>query len=950
MQDNSTQNRRRPSYLLYAVVILVVAGLGIGIVLLPRSISSEMLDYQSLTANQPEAVVMRVVEGIDTSGTETLISEPALTFRVDPDALTADFAVALTERDDLIPPEGTMPIGAIMAVATSGTPPAIAQLQFHLLDEAQPALLDIYAHDGQIWRFLPSTVEPDDDSLTATLDFMPERVGLFQADTRTPIVITQLGFGQTLHDDAEQVTTILSPVGIRPTDADATLTGNLAPGFASFADYALLPVIRNYSDLRAIDTGTVDTLLRDPFRRADHIEHIIDFVTAGNYDGVFIDYRGLTAEHRDDYSTFAQDLAERLDGIGASLGVVIPLTPTPAYDRQNLGTHADLIQISTGIDPALYAPDGLIATELTALVREIPRSKIIMGLHALSVQAENDRLSRIGYSDALDNLGDVDVMVNGSGPTMRPGDLLRLRLDGLRALPGSDEIAQTPFVDYFNTDDQPVSRMWLTTGRALHHRMSLLASYNIAGFAFDDLLADDLAPGIVAEVATFQAGGASGASTTTLQLRWHIQGEQGEVQSFVTGFNADVVVTLDAPEGNYSVNVEVIDGEAVSPRDSVAVALAQPSATPTALPSSTAAPFPTLTPTLIPAEFTPVPVTAQPEGSTNSFTGNTSAGFSQPGAVNVGPLNLSGFELGGHMMSAGNSAARAAMRGAGMQWIKVQVRYGPGSNTEFVANTIRTAHGSGFKILIGLVGSPNDVRAGGEGYVQGFARYAGEVAALGADAIEVWNEPNLAREWPEGQINGGDYAALLAQTYNAIKSRNPNVIVISGAPAPTGAEASFPGLVVNDDNWLRQFVAAGGLNYADCLGVHYNEGIISPTQTTGDPRGDDYYTRYLQRLLNRYWQITGGQLPMCITELGYLSSQGFGPLPPAFAWAAGVTVAQQAQWLAEAAAITAQSGRVAMMIVWNIDFTRYDSDPMAGYAIIRPDGSCPACGALAGGG
>jgi len=39
---------------------------------------------------------------------------------------------------------------------------------------------------------------------------------------------------------------------------------------------------------------------------------------------------------------------------------------------------------------------------------------------------------------------------------------------------------------------------------------------------------------------------------------------------------------------------------------------------------------------------------------------------------------------------------------------------------------------------------------------------------------------------------------------------------------------------------------------------------------------------------------------------------------------------------------------VRMMIVWNIDFQNYGADPMAGFAIIRPDGSCPACSALAG--
>ena len=58
------------------------------------------------------------------------------------------------------------------------------------------------------------------------------------------------------------------------------------------------------------------------------------------------------------------------------------------------------------------------------------------------------------------------------------------------------------------------------------------------------------------------------------------------------------------------------------------------------------------------------------------------------------------------------------------------------------------------------------------------------------------------------------------------------------------------------------------------------------------------------------------------------------------------TVSQQAAWLAQAAALASQSGRVRMMIVWNVDFTNYGADPQAGYAIVRPNGQCPACNTM----
>jgi hypothetical protein len=34
------------------------------------------------------------------------------------------------------------------------------------------------------------------------------------------------------------------------------------------------------------------------------------------------------------------------------------------------------------------------------------------------------------------------------------------------------------------------------------------------------------------------------------------------------------------------------------------------------------------------------------------------------------------------------------------------------------------------------------------------------------------------------------------------------------------------------------------------------------------------------------------------------------------------------------------------MIIWNLDYQDYDPDPHGGFAIIRPDGTCPACDSL----
>src|SRR3989304_2046711 len=73
-------------------------------------------------------------------------------------------------------------------------------------------------------------------------------------------------------------------------------------------------------------------------------------------------------------------------------------------------------------------------------------------------------------------------------------------------------------------------------------------------------------------------------------------------------------------------------------------------------------------------------------------------------------------------------------------------------------------------------------------------------------------------------------------------------------------------------------VNAGALNYMDCMGIHYNEGVVSPSQPPGDPRGNpNHYTRYYKTMVDTYYSAGGGRKKLCFTELGYLSGDGYSP-------------------------------------------------------------------------
>jgi hypothetical protein len=334
-------------------------------------------------------------------------------------------------------------------------------------------------------------------------------------------------------------------------------------------------------------------------------------------------------------------------------------------------------------------------------------------------------------------------------------------------------------------------------------------------------------------------------------------------------------------------------------------------------------------------------VTVCTKEETPASSGGTGAVPPVTGTGATGP-----FELGGHVLTL-TDQAKTAMQSAGMTWMKKQVRWNLGGSTGQAKSFIDIGKAGGFKVMLSIVGVPSEM-GNYDNYITQYAAFVAEVAKLGPDAIEVWNEPNIDREWPIGKVNGAEYTKLLKAAYEAIKAANPNVMVISGAPSPTGFAGAAGCVqtatyhVCNDDVYFQQMAQAGAANYMDCIGLHYNEGVVSPTANSGDPR-DNFPTRYFSGNITRARAYIN-QRPVCFTELGYVTPEGYGPIAPGFAWGANTTVAQQAQYLADAVRTSRSLGYVRLMIVWNINFTQYDSnDPQAGYAIIRPNGTCPAC-------
>jgi len=230
-------------------------------------------------------------------------------------------------------------------------------------------------------------------------------------------------------------------------------------------------------------------------------------------------------------------------------------------------------------------------------------------------------------------------------------------------------------------------------------------------------------------------------------------------------------------------------------------------------------------------------------------------------------------------------------------------------------------------------------------YQTEYVSFLVSLAEQGADAIEVGNEPNIG--WNAEILTPAEYTALLCEAYSAIKEANPNTLVISGAPMPSAYFGGCSPTGCDDLTWLQGLAEAGAADCLDFIGARHIEGATAPGEESGHPVGNVHHSWYFWPTVERYYEIFGGTRRLAFTMFGYLSPGGYGKLPDAFLWAANTTAANQAAWISEAVQLSIGSGKVGMIVIYNMDSTEWGGYRIGGgYAIMRPNDSCPTCEAL----
>ncbi|MBL8096583.1 MAG: beta-galactosidase [Anaerolineales bacterium] len=380
--------------------------------------------------------------------------------------------------------------------------------------------------------------------------------------------------------------------------------------------------------------------------------------------------------------------------------------------------------------------------------------------------------------------------------------------------------------------------------------------------------------------------------------------------------------------------------------------------------------------TVAPAPPTVVALTDAPVATNAPATVAPTVGPEEPSSTspcNFPPLPASGFGYGiqAHSLVPGVDPApgmNIIRNQLNLYWSKIQVRWQDvepeqGSyNWVQIDNAMDAACKNSVRVMLSVVASPAWAQANpldpalGEAPPDDTGMYVGFLAQLidrypgQIGAIEIWNEANLEREWNvAGGVSPRAFAEFVQASAAAIKARDASIFVISGAPAPTGANCfdvfcngtGTRRIVMDDAQFLTLFLQAGGAaQNVDCIGVHSNGTNLPPTSDGAHPPAADGYTfrgpwnspHYswaMKSQVETYAKIlsqAGSTLPQCMTEFGYASPID-GKYPPGYDFAADVSEDLQAEYLVEAYNYMRDSGYVKMAFLFNLDYAPLGGEP-----------------------
>ncbi len=296
---------------------------------------------------------------------------------------------------------------------------------------------------------------------------------------------------------------------------------------------------------------------------------------------------------------------------------------------------------------------------------------------------------------------------------------------------------------------------------------------------------------------------------------------------------------------------------------------------------------------------------------------------------------------------------------AGFTWIRFQIGWRnaepePG-NYQFshIDRLVNIARANNVRVMASVLKAPSwATEDGGDGLPSDAAAYGEFMRRLAEhfdgriDAYEIWNEQNLAFE-TGGYVDLPHYVEVLKAGHTAIKSADPDAIVVFGGLTPTGI--TDPTIAIDDVTYLQEFYAYNGgeaKQYYDVVGTHPGSACNAPdTSWPNNPGCEqgwrDHNSHYFRRVEEiRAVMVANGEAhkQVWLTEFGWASSTTPGPGQE---FAAFVSEQEQAEYIVRAYEIAKTEWPwMGIMFLWNLQFAVDNPEEMMGFwSVVNPDWS-----------
>jgi hypothetical protein len=302
-------------------------------------------------------------------------------------------------------------------------------------------------------------------------------------------------------------------------------------------------------------------------------------------------------------------------------------------------------------------------------------------------------------------------------------------------------------------------------------------------------------------------------------------------------------------------------------------------------------------------------------------------------------------------------------RGLGVGWVKQQVEWhtiehGPDNiEWEHLDRAVEASNAFGFKLLLSVTHAPDWTRATTlesgppTDYAQ-FGRFMGQLATRykgRVAAYELWNEPNLGREWRGDTLDPARFVALVAQGAAAVRAADPDAVIISGAPAVTGINDGVE--AIDDRVFLRGMYAAGVAQWVDGIGAHPYGFANPPAESWQDAEHvasshNEHPSFFFYDTLEDYHTIMleygDTEHQIWVTEFGWPSVENMGEMDTT-GWEYGREVSedQQAEYIVRAYRMGEERQWVERMFLWNLNMAPIwgEGNPTSAYSLLRPNES-----------